>query len=63
MGMFNYGGSSFAVIYQNLPGKRLFFINADGKPYDQTPVLPQGSASPGGEVTLIGSQIGVWVDI
>jgi phosphatidylserine decarboxylase len=63
MGMFNYGGSSFAVIYQNLPGKRLFFINADGKPYDQTPVLPQGSASTGGEVTLIGSQIGVWVDI
>ena len=63
MGTFNYGGSSFAVIYQNLPGKRLFFINADGKPYDQTPVLPQGSASTGGEVTLIGSQIGVWVDI
>jgi phosphatidylserine decarboxylase len=63
MGMFNYGGSSFAVIYQNLPGKRLFFMNADGVPYDQTPVLPQGSASTGGEVTLIGSQIGVWVDI
>jgi phosphatidylserine decarboxylase len=63
MGTFNYGGSSFAVIYQNLPGKRLFFINADGIPYDQTPVLPQGSASTGGEVTLIGSQIGVWVDI
>jgi phosphatidylserine decarboxylase len=63
MGMFNYGGSSFAVIYQNLPGKRLFFMNAEGVPYDQTPVLPQGSASTGGEVTLIGSQIGVWVDI
>ncbi|HTZ12041.1 MAG TPA: phophatidylserine decarboxylase associated domain-containing protein [Mycobacterium sp.] len=63
MGTFNYGGSSFAVLYQNLPGKRLFFINADGIPYDQTPVLPHGSASTGGEVTLIGSQIGMWVDI
>jgi phosphatidylserine decarboxylase len=63
MGTFNYGGSSFVVIYQNLPGKRLFFINAAGIPYDQTPVLPQGSASAGGEQTLIGSQIGVWVDI
>jgi phosphatidylserine decarboxylase len=63
MGTFNYGGSSFVVIYQNLPGKRLFFMNADGMPFDQTPVLPQGSASTGGEVTLIGSQIGVWVDI
>jgi phosphatidylserine decarboxylase len=63
MGTFNYGGSSFVIIYENLPGKRLFFITADGIPYDQTPVLPQGSASTGGEVTLIGSQIGVWVDI
>lgn len=63
MGTFNYGGSSFAVIYQNLPGKRLFFINANGTPYDQTPVLPQGSASAGKEIIRIGSQIGVWVDI
>jgi phosphatidylserine decarboxylase len=63
MGTFNYGGSSFAVIFQNLPNKRLFFVKADGTPYDQTPVLPQGSASTGGEATRVGSQIGVWVDI
>ena len=63
MGMFNYGGSSFAVIYEKLPGKDLYFVNADGKPYDQKPVLPKGSAGAGGEVTNIGSQIGVWVDV
>lgn len=60
MGMFNYGGSSFAILYQKLPGKELIFVNADGVPYPQRPALPDGSASTGGNVTLIGSQIGVW---
>jgi phosphatidylserine decarboxylase len=63
MGTFNYGGSSFAVIFENLPNRHLFFINEKGTPYEQTPVLPQGSASAGDEVTRVGSQIGVWVDI
>ena len=60
MGRFNYGGSSFVVIYENLPGQELVFEGADGKPYPQKPVLPKGSSGHGGNVTLIGSQIGVW---
>jgi phosphatidylserine decarboxylase len=60
MGMFNYGGSSFAMIYEKLPGKELLFVNNEGVPYPQRPVLPTGSSSTGGNVTLIGSQIGVW---
>ena len=62
MGTFNYGGSSFAIIYEKLPGKEIFFINSKGVPYDQDPPLPSGSSSTGGEVTKIGSQIGIWVD-
>lgn len=60
MGMFNYGGSSFAILYEKLPGKELIFVNNEGIPYPQRPVLPSGSSSTGGNVTLIGSQIGVW---
>lgn len=60
MGMFNYGGSSFAIIYEKLPGKKLIFENAAGKRYKQKPPLPKGSSGTGGDVTLIGSQIGVW---
>lgn len=62
MGMFNYGGSSFATIYEKLPNKLLYFVNDKGVPYDQQPVLPKGSAGTGGEATWIGSQIGIWVD-
>lgn len=60
MGTFNYGGSSFAIIYERLPGKELVFVNDKGVPYDRRPPLPSGSSATGGEVTLIGSQIGVW---
>jgi phosphatidylserine decarboxylase len=60
MGMFNYGGSSFAIIYEKLPNKELIFVSDDGVPYPQRPVLPSGSSSTGGNVTLIGSQIGIW---
>jgi len=60
MGKFNYGGSSFVVIYEKVPNKELIFVNADGVPYPQDPVLPSGSASTGGNVTNIGSQIGIW---
>lgn len=60
MGMFNYGGSSFAIIYERLPDKELIFVNDQGVPYPQRPVLPTGSSSTGGNVTLIGSQIGIW---
>jgi len=62
MGKFNYGGSSFAIIYENLPSKTLEFKNSAGVDYLQDPVLPSGSSGAGGEITLIGSQIGVWVD-
>ena len=60
MGMFNYGGSSFAILYQNLPDKQLVFMDADGRHYPQRPVLPTSSAGTGGNVTDIGAQIGVW---
>jgi phosphatidylserine decarboxylase len=63
MGTFNYGGSSFAVIYEKLSKKGLFFVNAEGTLYEQNPPLPQGSSGSGGEVTLIGSQIGIWADL
>lgn len=63
MGMFHYGGSSYVLIFQKLPGKRLIFQNAAGVVYPQQPVLPKGSASTGGNVTLIGSQIGKWEDV
>lgn len=62
MGMFNYGGSSFAILYEKLPGKELIFVNADGVPYPQRPMLPSGSASTGGNASLIESQIGVWYE-
>jgi phosphatidylserine decarboxylase len=60
MGMFNYGGSSFAIIYEKLPNKELIFVTSDGVPYPQMPVLPTGSSAVGGNVTNIGSQIGIW---
>jgi len=60
MGMFNYGGSSFAILYENLPDKQLVFMDGNGQHFPQRPVLPSGSASTGGNVTKIGAQIGVW---
>lgn len=63
MGKFEYGGSSYALIFQKIPGKRLMFQNAAGDVYQKRPVLPKGSASTGGNVTLIGAQIGRWEDV
>jgi phosphatidylserine decarboxylase len=60
MGMFNYGGSSFVIIYENLPDKQLVFMDADGNHYPQRPETATSSAGAGGNVTNIGSQIGVW---
>ncbi len=60
MGTFQYGGSSFVIMFQKLPGKRLVFETQDGEKYKKRPVLPKGSANTGGNVTLIGSQIGIW---
>lgn len=60
MGMFNYGGSSFVVIYQNLPNKQLVFMDADGNHYPQQPPQATNSAGSGSYVTNIGAQIGVW---
>lgn len=60
MGMFNYGGSSFAILYENLPDKQLVFMDSEGNHMPQRPVLPSGSASTGGVTTSIGAQIGVW---
>lgn len=63
MGMFNYGGSSFALIFQHLPKKRLVFMQANGDLYEEDPQGATSSSGSGGEPTLIGSQIGVWVDL
>jgi len=63
MGMFQYGGSSFVMIFQKLPGKKLFFQSSSGEIYEKRPVLPKGSSSTGGNVTLIGSQVGKWQEI
>jgi len=60
MGMFNYGGSSFVIIYENLPDKQLVFMNEEGMHYPQRPDTATSSAGAGGYVTNIGSQIGVW---
>jgi phosphatidylserine decarboxylase len=60
MGTFEYGGSSFAVLYEKPPNKELIFVNADGVPYPQRPVLPTSSSGTGGAVTNIGAQIGIW---
>ena len=59
MGMFNYGGSSFAIIYEKLPGKELFFVDSGGTPLPQRPALPTNSSATG-QMTNIGSQIGIW---
>jgi len=63
MGMFFYGGSSFAIIYEKLPNKALFFVDANGTQYDQDPPPPGSSSGTGGEPTNIGAQIGLWVDL
>ncbi len=63
MGMFRYGGSSYVLIFQKLPGKKLFFQNGAGTVYEKHPVLPKSSASTGANVTNIGAQIGVWEDV
>ncbi len=60
MGMFEYGGSSYVLLFQKLPGKRLFFQSGSGQIYEKRPALPKGSSGTGGNVTLIGSQIGRW---
>jgi len=63
MGMFEYGGSSFVMIFQKLPGKRLIFQDAMGQVMDRIPAPPQGSADTGGNVTMIGGQVGKWEDV
>jgi len=63
MGMFEYGGSSFVMIFQKIPGKKLIFQDAMGQVLDRLPAPPQGSADTGGNVTLIGGQVGKWEDV
>jgi len=60
MGMFHYGGSSFVVIYQNLPDKQLVFMNDKGEYFPQQPPPPGSSAGASNYGTNIGSQIGQW---
>lgn len=60
MGMFHYGGSSFVVIYQNLPNKQLIFMNDEGVNYPQQPPPAANSSGTGQYSTNIGSQIGQW---
>ena len=63
MGTFNYGGSSFVMIYQKMPNKKLVFIDAEGNLIPKEPILPEGSASVGGITINIGAQIGKWIDV
>ena len=63
MGMFNYGGSSFAIVYEKLPKKILVFADADGNLYPQDPPPAAGSSETGSAVTNIGAQIGIWADL
>ena len=60
MGSFHYGGSSFVVIYQNLPDKQLVFQNDKDVYYPQQPPPPGSSAGASNYPTWIGSQIGQW---
>lgn len=60
MGSFHYGGSSFVVIYQNLPDKQLVFQNDKGVYYPPQPPPPGSSAGASNFPTWIGSQIGQW---
>lgn len=60
MGMFHYGGSSFVVIYQNLPDKHLVFMDGTGKLYPEQPPPAANSSATGAYSTNIGSQIGQW---
>lgn len=62
MGMFNYGGSSFVIILQNLPDKQLVFMDESGAHYPQRPAGANNSSGAGENVTNIGSQIGVWYE-
>ena len=64
MGMFKYGGSSFAILFQKLEGKELVFHS--GKPgghLPQRPRLPTSASSLGGIRVDIGSQIGAWYSL
>ena len=63
MGSFNYGGSSFVLIFENLPNKKLVFMDGKGNLMPKQPVLPDGSAATGGVPTSIGAKIGQWVDV
>lgn len=63
MGSFNYGGSSFVLIFENLPNKKLVFMDDKGNLMPKQPILPSGSSSTGGVVTSIGAKIGQWIDI
>jgi phosphatidylserine decarboxylase len=60
MGMFHYGGSSFVVLYQNLPDKQMIFMNDKGVPFPQQPPPPGSSAGASNYNTNIGSQIAQW---
>ncbi|MFN9643995.1 MAG: phophatidylserine decarboxylase associated domain-containing protein [Cyanobacteriota bacterium] len=60
MGMFHYGGSSFVVIYQDLPGKKLIFMDGQGQAFPSQPPPPGSSAGASAYNTNIGSQIGQW---
>ncbi|MFN9623895.1 MAG: phophatidylserine decarboxylase associated domain-containing protein [Cyanobacteriota bacterium] len=60
MGMFHYGGSSFVVIYQDLPDKKLVFMDGHGQAFPPQPPPPGSSAGASAYGTNIGSQIGQW---
>lgn len=65
LGAFNYGGSSFAMLFQDLPDHELVFKYSESHDHPalalpQQPVGASSSAGSGEYPTNIGSQIGVW---
>lgn len=62
MGMFKYGGSSFAILFQKLDDKELVFHNGEYH-FPQRPELPTGASAKGGTCVKVGSQIGAWYSL
>lgn len=60
VGMFNYGGSSFALIFQELAAYEMMFENDNGLRFPEKPQGASSSAGSGSYPTNIGSKIGSW---
>lgn len=63
IGKFKYGGSSFAMIFQNVPGKELIFHSGEHLGlYPSRPTVPTEVSVVAGITIKVGQQIGMWID-